>query len=178
MVKLEDDLSRKRRTANCRPHSPFHLFPFSDIPSNFFSSDLVVLESICYRTRTKRPINDNNTTGGLRKISTGYERKKTNLKPTFDTRSHVHFLLSFFLSNKTGAIKTVSISVMHAPIHIRSSCLCCLIIIRSHKMCLVIWLKDSRRAEPHIFFCHPVVLQSICHHDCYTTGWMKKIGRV
>ena len=33
--------------------------------------DLVVLESICNRTRTKRLINDSKTTGGLRKIWTG-----------------------------------------------------------------------------------------------------------
>ena len=36
-----------------------------------FFCDPVVLESICYRTRAKRLINKDNTTGGLRKIWTG-----------------------------------------------------------------------------------------------------------
>ena len=39
-----------------------------------FFCDPVVLESICYRTRAKRLINDRKTTGGLRKIWTGTNR--------------------------------------------------------------------------------------------------------
>ena len=37
----------------------------------FFSCDAVGIESIWYRTRANRPINESNTTGGLRKIWTG-----------------------------------------------------------------------------------------------------------
>ena len=36
-----------------------------------FSSDAVVLESICYHMRANRLINDSKTTRGLRKIWTG-----------------------------------------------------------------------------------------------------------
>ena len=36
-----------------------------------FLCDPVVLESICYRTRAKRLINESNTTGELRKVWTG-----------------------------------------------------------------------------------------------------------
>ena len=41
------------------------------VPAQIFLSHPVVLESICYRTRAKRLINESNTTGGLRKIWTG-----------------------------------------------------------------------------------------------------------
>ena len=47
--------------------APFVHLPF---PTNFLC-DPVVLESIFYRTRLKRLINDSKTTGGLRKILTG-----------------------------------------------------------------------------------------------------------
>ena len=47
--------------------APFH----HDSPSRFFFCDPVVLESICYRTRANRLINESKTTGGLRKIWTG-----------------------------------------------------------------------------------------------------------
>ena len=36
--------------------------------------DPAVLESICYRTRANRLINESNTTGGLKKNSTGCEK--------------------------------------------------------------------------------------------------------
>ena len=41
------------------------------IPVQIFSSDPVVIESICYRTRANRLINESNTTAALRKIWTG-----------------------------------------------------------------------------------------------------------
>ena len=45
-------------------------FPDSQL-DQIFLCDLVVLESICYRTRAKQQINNSKTTGGLRKIWTG-----------------------------------------------------------------------------------------------------------
>ena len=45
--------------------------PSLSILDQIFSCDPTVLESICYRARAKRLINDSKTTGGLRKIWTG-----------------------------------------------------------------------------------------------------------
>ena len=42
----------------------------TSLAKNFYYP--VVLESICYRLRAKRLINEGNTTGGLRKIWTGH----------------------------------------------------------------------------------------------------------
>ena len=55
------------------------LLPWSHL-DQFFVCDLVVLESISYRTRAKRLINDSKTTGGLRKILTGFKRPATQRK--------------------------------------------------------------------------------------------------
>ena len=54
------------------------------ILDQIFLCDPVVLESICYRTRAKRLINDSKTTGGLRKIWTGSE---ITTRPNFFPRS-------------------------------------------------------------------------------------------
>ena len=47
-------------------------FCFILLLDQIFFCDPIVIESICYRTRAKRLINEGNTTGRLRKIRTGY----------------------------------------------------------------------------------------------------------
>ena len=49
----------------------FFFFFFFFVLDQIFFRDPIVLESICYRTRAKRLINDSKTTVGLRKIWTG-----------------------------------------------------------------------------------------------------------
>ena len=49
----------------------------TDKPVRIFLSHSVVLESICYRTRANRLINESNTTEGLNKIWTGGPKNDT-----------------------------------------------------------------------------------------------------
>ena len=59
-----------------------------------FFSNPVVLESICYRTRAKRLINDSKTTGELRKIWTGYLNILTIYRVHAFTKQPLHYLYS------------------------------------------------------------------------------------
>ena len=102
--------------------------------TNFFFCDPVVLELICYRTRAKRLINEGNTTGGLRKIWTGYGFLKNYIYERYVNFiqaakiGHRSFLSGVFISR-------MCLSVWN-PLHISFFC----------KEC------------PSIFFHHPVVL--------------------
>ena len=55
----------------------YKLSYFSGILDQISICDPVVLDSICYRTRAKQPINNSKTTVGLRKIWTGSSKTQT-----------------------------------------------------------------------------------------------------
>ena len=70
----------------------------------FFFCNPVILESICYRTRAKRLINDSKMTGELRKIWTGIDSYTTGSKKKIRMGRSVHqwFFCSFLFNFRSN----------------------------------------------------------------------------
>ena len=80
-----------------------------DLLDQIFFYDLVVIESICYRTKAKRLIYESNTTGGLKKIWTGY--------PWFWTKTYTYHVSTYTIVTKNNGFLLHQLLrvVLHQP---------------------------------------------------------------
>ena len=127
----------------------------SQLDQIFFCNP-VVIESICYRTRAKRRINEGNTTGGLRKIWTGSKRWRNCL------RQDAIFFLKALLGISLAFIPNVLVVMHRLPfLSIRkcrsqSACYCCFGIFPKFSSSCPNYFQPSN--------CIAVVYQLVCSH--------------